>query len=484
MIGKVNPQENFFDNEIFSRISEKNILVKVKKVVNFDKIAERIESYYDRYQGRPSWPLKTMIAVLFIEILYNLSDREIERQLRHNFLYRWFSDLSFYDGEPDATSLVTFRSRIGEEGAKVIFDEIVRQAKEAGVLVKKLKAVDATHIEANAAKVNVVNFLRQARKKILGFFKKEKPGEAKRIEKEYIDKEKTYKKSTDKEIKKEVKKTQAFVMRLRGFCVEKVEGWLDLLWETMEKILRKEVNRCYSFVDPDARWGHKTKEKTFFGYKTHTVQDESRLVTSLEVFPGNENEGARMIPILKEDKRKGIEGTGAVADKLYDSIDNRKGVRRLGLIPYILSRTSKRKADSFEYDDKKDIFICKGGKHSIGKSRQEKGYLHYFSVRDCKFCSHRKDCIGKGVRQRVYISDCERDRLLTGKAVTRKRAKEIRSTIEPKYGEAKVWHGFRRARYRGRWRVAIQAFITFGVTNAKRLVRLLEQREKKKLCPS
>jgi IS5 family transposase len=478
MIGKVNPQENFFDNEIFSRISEKNILVRIKKVINFDSIAERIESYYDREQGRPSWPLKTMIAVLFIEIFYNLSDREIERQIRHNFLYRWFSDLSFYDREPDATSLVIFRSRIGEEGARELFDEIVRQAKEAGVLVGKVKAVDATHIEANAAKVNVVNFLRQARKKILRIFKKEKPHEAKRIEKEYIDKEKTYQKSTDEEIKGEVKKTQAFVMRLRGFCVDKIEGWLDLLWETMEKILRKKANRCYSFVDPDARWGHKTKEKTFFGYKAQTVQDESRIVTSLEVLPGNRNEGARLIPILKEDKRKGIDGTGAVADKLYDSIDNRKGVRGLGLIPYILSRTSKRKADSFFYNVEEDVFTCKAGKHPIGKSQQEKGYLHYFSVRDCKSCPHRKDCIGTGIRQRVYISDCECNRLLTGKAVTRMEAKKIRSTIEPKYGEAKVWHGYRRARYRGRCRVAIQTFITFGVMNAKRLVRLLEKKEK------
>ena len=82
-------------------------------------------------------------------------------------------------------------------------------------------------------------------------------------------------------------------------------------------------------------------------------------------------------------------------------------------------------------------------------------------------------------RQRVYLSQAEQERLLTGKAVIRKEAKRLRTEVEPKYGEAKLWHGPGRAR---RW-VAIQAFITFGVVNAKRLVRLIEKKERK-LCPS
>lgn len=483
MIGKVNKQGNFFDKEIFKKIPQKNILVKINKVVDFGRIGKSLEGYYDRYQGRPSYPIEMMVKALFLEMYYNLSDREIERQLRYNYLYRWFLGLSFYEREPDATSLVRFRVRIGEEGARKIFEGIVEQAKESGVLIGKVKSVDATHIEANAGKVNVVNFLRHARKKVLGFFKRERIKEAGEIEKEYIDEEKVYHKPTKEEVEKEVKKTQGFIIKMKEFCVERIKPWLALLWDTTERIMRGDVNRVYSFVDPDARWGHKTKERTFFGYKVHTVQDESRITTSLEVISGNENEGSRLIPLLKEDKKKGIEGTGVAADKLYDSIDNRKGIRGLGLIPYILSRKSKKKADNFKYDVEKDMFTCKAGKHPIGKIRQEKGFLHYFSTRDCKGCPYREVCIGNGERQRVYISDSERDRLKTGKAVTREEAKKIRTTIEPKYGEAKVWHGFRRARYRGKWRVAIQSFIVFGVMNAKRLVRLIERKEEK-LCPS
>lgn len=484
MIGKVSAQMDFFDQQIFERIPQDNILVRIKRVVDFDAIAERIESCYDRYQGRPSWPIATMVKNLFLEVYFTVSDRELERQLGYNFLYRWFLDLCFSDRAPDATSMSVFRSRIGEQGARVIFDEIVRQAREAGVLVGRMKAADATHVEANAARRNVLNALGHARKKILGLLSRERPKEAEELAKQYIDKKKTYHRSTEEQIREEVERTRRFVLRLKSFCVDRIEPWLALLAQTLDKIIRKEADRIASFVDIDARWGHKTQERTFFGYKVHTVQDESRMVTSVETLSGNQNEGARLIGLLKEDKSKGIEGTGVTADKLYDSIENRRGARRLRLVPYILSRTKSRKIDRFHYDVKTGVLSCEAGVEPMGRIKQQRGWLYYFSVSDCKGCSQRDRCLRAGQnRQRVYLSEAERDRLSVGKAVTRKEAQRIRSAVEPKYGEAKVWHGLGRARWRRRWRVAIQAFMTFSVTNAKRLVRLMEQKEKR-LCPS
>jgi hypothetical protein len=93
------------------------------------------------------------------------------------------------------------------------------------------------------------------------------------------------------------------------------------------------------------------------------------------------------------------------------------------------------------------------------------------------------ECRGDKKRQRVWISDAEKERLKTGKSVTREVAKNIRSRIEGKYGEGKCWHGLSRARWRGRCKTAIQGFLTFTVMNAKRLVRLMDKKEKR-TCPS
>ena len=53
-------------------------------------------------------------------------------------------------------------------------------------------------------------------------------------------------------------------------------------------------------------------------------------------------------------------------------------------------------------------------------------------------------------------------------------AMTLRKMIERKFGEAKKWHNMARARYRGQWRVNIQALMTFFVINIKRITRLLE----------
>ena len=57
-----------------------------------------------------------------------------------------------------------------------------------------------------------------------------------------------------------------------------------------------------------------------------------------------------------------------------------------------------------------------------------------------------------------------------------------RKGIERKFGEVKKWHGLARARYRQRWRVAIQSFMTFSVVNIKRIVALLSSPPAYVLC--
>ena len=58
-----------------------------------------------------------------------------------------------------------------------------------------------------------------------------------------------------------------------------------------------------------------------------------------------------------------------------------------------------------------------------------------------------------------------------------RKAQHRRTRIEAKFGEAKKHYGMVRARYRGRWRVAIQVLMSFLVMNLKRVVKLIEMRE-------
>ncbi len=91
-------------------------------------------------------------------------------------------------------------------------------------------------------------------------------------------------------------------------------------------------------------------------------------------------------------------------------------------------------------------------------------------------CDRRKECSFNKDRARIYISDSHLLYLRTDPE-ERKKALEKRKRIETKFGEAKKHHQMATARYRGRWRVTIQVFMTFIVMNLKRMIKLLKTKE-------
>jgi hypothetical protein len=180
--------------------------------------------------------------------------------------------------------------------------------------------------------------------------------------------------------------------------------------------------------------------------------------------------------MLQKEDEKELKAEGTVCDALYDSLSNRLNIEKREMKHYIPEKKKNKKLNNFIYSEKEDNLICQEGFSSIGKSRQENGYLYYFSSDSCKNCDRRKRCSLNKDRVRVYVSE---DHLLYLKIdpEERKKALEKRKRIEAKFGEAKKHHRMMRARYRGKWRVAIQVFMTFIVMNLKRMVKLLEIKE-------
>jgi len=152
MLGKPDPQENFFDSYVKDNfLPEEHELLEIEKKVDFSFIKEKTKDLYAEELGRPSYPPEVMFKILFLEFYYDLSDVEVVKQLKFNVLFRYFVGLRAEDPIPDDTSLVVFRKRLGEKRFEEIFDEFIMQCKEKGLLKEKLKAIDATHIIADVA---------------------------------------------------------------------------------------------------------------------------------------------------------------------------------------------------------------------------------------------------------------------------------------------------------------------------------------------
>ena len=100
-------------------------------------------------EGRPGKPIRLMVSLLMLKHIRNISDESVVEQWFENNYYQYLSgEKSYACGLPcDASELVHFRNRIGEQGIELIFKESIRiNGKDAR---GKEAATDTTAQEKN-----------------------------------------------------------------------------------------------------------------------------------------------------------------------------------------------------------------------------------------------------------------------------------------------------------------------------------------------
>lgn len=250
MYKEPNRQCSFFGSMIYERIiPESHFLKQLSNAVDFSFINGLCGDLYCQDNGRAGWEPALMFKVVFLQFLYDISDRQVEEQLRYNLVFKWFIGIEADELPPDYSCLSKFRSRLGTERFKNIFNTIVGLAQDKGFISERLTIVDSSHIEA---KVDLF-----------------------RLSKEY----------------KESEEDKSYIDR--------------------------------NSPDPDARIGHKSKKKSFYGYKAHTGLDsDSEIITTCEVTSGNEADGDKLPALIRGHPRE------VTADKAYDSNDNHEYLKR------------------------------------------------------------------------------------------------------------------------------------------------------------
>ena len=100
-------------------------------------------------EGRPAKPIRLMVSLLILKHVRNLSDESVVEQWFENIYYQYFSgERTYACGAPcEASELVHFRNRIGEEGIELILKESIRvNGKDGG---EKEATTDTTVQEKN-----------------------------------------------------------------------------------------------------------------------------------------------------------------------------------------------------------------------------------------------------------------------------------------------------------------------------------------------
>ena len=127
-------QASLYGNHIYDRVIPENHLLKLlDKAVDFSFVNGLCRGAYNADCGRPGYGPEMIFKIIFLQFLYNVSDRRIEEQGNFNLVLQWFAGLDRDESPPDASSLTRFRDRLGEKRFARIFNQIVEIARGKGL---------------------------------------------------------------------------------------------------------------------------------------------------------------------------------------------------------------------------------------------------------------------------------------------------------------------------------------------------------------
>jgi transposase len=132
-----------------------HLLRKIDKYIDFEFIRDQVRHLYCDNNGRPAVDPVLLFKMLFIGYLFGVrSERQLVREVQVNVAYRWFLGLSLTDNIIDASTFSQQRRRrfLATDIEQQIFDEIVRQAIQHGLVGGDVLYTDSTHMKANANK--------------------------------------------------------------------------------------------------------------------------------------------------------------------------------------------------------------------------------------------------------------------------------------------------------------------------------------------
>lgn len=131
-------------------------LEKMDKLIPWTKLEKQAAAYYPKGKnGRPPYPLSTMLRVHCMQLFYNLSDPAMEDALYEIESMRRFAGLSLNDRLPDETTILNFRHFLEKHGlGQKMFKTINAHLSGQGLRLREGSIVDASIIHAPSSTKN------------------------------------------------------------------------------------------------------------------------------------------------------------------------------------------------------------------------------------------------------------------------------------------------------------------------------------------
>ena len=517
--------------------------------------------YKDSVRGRPSIPPSLVVLTMLLQYYEDCSDAETEARLRYDLRWKHALGLPLEDVGFDATVLCRFRRKLLERGLEhALFTRLIRAAKEAGLLARDAEQVlDSSHILGAAGVRDTFTLLRGGLRKLLRAlgYSPTRQGDLTPRVAAYLDPAAPAKPDIDwadaavrlaalRELVADVREGLALVAPAtdQPAVCEAAALLAKIVADDIEEgpppgpkrrgrpartqlaeapgaaetpsvpasddrgvRLRQGVapDRTLSIVDPALRWGHKSSQQRWAGYKVQVSEDPaSELLTHVAARPANEHDAAPIPDFLRDQNAAVDLHPGAVlTDGAYGTGDVRAELGAMGIevVAKLRPFTDPRhfSKDQFVVDLRANggqgSVTCPAGMTTTDRRMARDGWdrsvpLFRFPAATCAACALRERCLGgpagrsaqpkrappgRQVQLHYHEAVLQAARAAQRTPEQRRALRDRlrpRAKIERKIAELCRRHGLRQGRYLGLRKTGLQVVLTATLVNVKRLLTL------------
>jgi len=325
-------------------VPEDNLLRKIKENIDFSFVNPMLRKQYCENFGRPAKEPEMMFKLMFLKKVYDLSDERLIGSAQTDMAYKYFLDLDPEAEMIDPSLLTKFRkTRITEDILEEMLRETIRQAIEKGLIKSGAIIVDSTHTNANARPKTVTQVLRDLSKQL----RREIYREMLELSENFPDKP-----GETADLADEIDYTYRLLENVGDEILKSEKTDLIELYERIKELLdTNRIREIRSKNDEDARFGHKTANSTFFGFKSHLAMTEERIITGIEVTHGGAPDCDQFPVLLEKTIENGVEVKEAVGDMAYVSEDNLDVCEEKGVTLYARTNSAVAAAATTPLDE-------------------------------------------------------------------------------------------------------------------------------------
>lgn len=432
-------------------IPQDHLLRRIGEAVDFSFVRPLCRPFYS-HTGQPSVDPVVIFKMLLVGYLFGItSERRLAEEVSLHLAYRWFLGYDFDVPTPDHSVLSKARARLGREVFEEFFRRSIELCRQAGLMEEGPVYVDSTLIRAGASMDSLT--------------RREDRVQPPLSIKEYLRRLDLEAGEAEEE--------------------EPPDSDSGAGPDSGSKPIPPN-QRLVSRTDPEATLVDRPEFGRHLAYKAHWAASgrKGQVITAAVATTGAKADEHLLAEVLWQHRRlSGLKLREVVADAKYGTSFNFLYLGRLGLPAIIpLTRFGNMRKDiwgreHFQWLPDEDAYLCPAGQ-KLRRRNQARGTqrVQYQAAKgSCAACQFRMQCTPSGRERSVGRSwgqeHVDRTEELLASPLGKQRLIEREIYIEGAFGLAKELHGLRRTRFKGRWRVQVQLWLTAAAMNIKKAVR-------------